>query len=106
MSIVDLNKSVLIANRTGKVVLGSEKTIDIAMSGRGKLIILAENCPDKMKDELVNYAKLSELKVYTYPGTSFDLGEACGKPFPVAAMAIRDPGDSDILALTEVEEAG
>lgn len=99
MSFVDLNKSVLIATRTGKVILGSERTIDATMNGRGKLIIIANNCPADVKERIAGYAGLSGLKVYNYPGSSLDLGEACGKPFTVAAMIIREPGDSDILKL-------
>jgi large subunit ribosomal protein L30e len=28
-----------------------------------------------------------------------DLGSACGKPFSVAALAVIEPGDSEIMAL-------
>jgi large subunit ribosomal protein L30e len=104
LSFVDLNKSVLIAARTGKVVLGSEKTIDAVVNGRGKLILVSQDCLKEKKERIANCAELSGLKVYSYPGSSFDLGEACGKPFAVAALVIREPGDSDILRL--VEEGG
>jgi ribosomal protein L30E len=30
-----------------------------------------------------------------------DLGTLCGKPFPVSAMVISDPGDSKILDLVK-----
>jgi large subunit ribosomal protein L30e len=33
-----------------------------------------------------------------YEGTSVELGPVCGKPFTIAAMAILDVGESDILA--------
>jgi len=104
LSFVDLNKSVLIAARTGKVILGSEKSIDAAMNGRGKLILVSDNCPADKKKKILGYAGFSGLKVYDYPGSSLDLGEACGKPFAVAAMVVREPGDSDILKLVEASE--
>ena len=106
MSLVDLNKSVLIATRTGKVILGSEKTIEAVKSGREKLVIVSSNCPKERREKIANYAKLSGLRIYTYPGSSIDLGEACGKPFAVAAMVIREPGDSDILRLVGEEKGG
>ncbi len=106
MSIVDMNKRVLIAVKTGKVLLGSEKTIDAAKNGRGKLIIISSNCPVENRKEIDDCAGLSGMKVYTYPGSSIELGEACGKPFAVAAMVIREPGDSDILELAGEREGG
>jgi hypothetical protein len=33
-----------------------------------------------------------------------DLAAACGKPFTVSALSIREPGDSEILKLTETAE--
>jgi len=35
---------------------------------------------------------------------SIDLGAVCGKPFMVSALAIREPGDSDILKLAEAAD--
>jgi large subunit ribosomal protein L30e len=32
---------------------------------------------------------------------SVDLGTLCGKPFPVSAMVILEPGDSKILELVK-----
>ena len=39
------------------------------------------------------------LFIYTYEGSSVQLGKACGKPFMVSALAIVDPGESDLLSL-------
>ncbi len=36
-----------------------------------------------------------------YKGDSSDLGALCGKPFGVSALTIREPGDSNILKITE-----
>jgi large subunit ribosomal protein L30e len=40
-----------------------------------------------------------DVPVYGYQGMGKDLGSACGKPFSVAALAIIEPGDSEIMAL-------
>lgn len=106
MSFVDLNKSVLIAVRTGKVILGSKETIEATKSGRGRLVIVSSNCPEETKNDIAICAKLSGLTVYAYPGSGIDLGEACGKPFAVATMVIREPGDSNILELVGEETGG
>jgi len=99
--LIDLNKSMLIAVRTGRVILGSDETFDAAKNGRGRLLILANNCMVEEREEINRAAELSGIDVFTYPGSSLELGDICGKPFPVAAMIIREPGDSDILELVE-----
>ena len=101
-----MNKRVLITVKTGKVIIGSEKTIDAAKNSRGKLIIVSSNCPKENREKIDNCARLSGMRVYTYPGSSIELGEACGKPFAVAAMVVREPGDSDILELAGENEGG
>ncbi|ADT83221.1 50S ribosomal protein L30e [Thermococcus barophilus] len=87
------------ALETGKVVIGSNKTVKLAKIGGAKLIIVAKNAPKEVKDDIYYYAKLSNIPVYEYEGTSVDLGTVLGKPFVVASLAIVDPGESNILAL-------
>ena len=43
------------------------------------------------------YAKLGNIPVYVYPGTSAELGAACGKPFVVMMLGIVDEGQSRIV---------
>jgi ribosomal protein L30E len=44
---------------------------------------------------------MSNTPVYIYPGSGFDLGVDCAKPFSVLSIAIRETGDSEILKLVE-----
>ena len=62
-------------------------------------MIIAENCPDDIREDVEHYSKLSDIPVYNYEGTSVDLGSVCGKPFTVATLIIKDPGDSTILEI-------
>lgn len=94
---MDLNKSIRMAVDTGKVLLGSEKTIKAALSGNAKMIIVASNCPTERKQDLKHYTQLSDVPVLEYVGTAIELGNVCGKPFPVAAMTVLDAGNSDLL---------
>ncbi len=93
----EIDRSLAIAVKTGKILFGSNVTIKSAMSGKVRLIIVASNCPKDKREKIEYYCKLSNIPLISYPGSSLDLGSACGKPFMVAALAIRDPGDSDIL---------
>lgn len=94
---MDVDRGIRIAVDTGVVTLGSEKSIQALKLGKGKLVVVAKNSPEDIKEDVAHYAKLSEIPVYTYDGTSVDLGSVCGKPFTVATLVIKEPGDSTIL---------
>jgi large subunit ribosomal protein L30e len=98
---IDVNKAIGTAVKTGKVILGVRKAVESAKVGRAKLIVVATNCPRKNMEEIIYYGKLSGVPVSIYKGTSIDLGAICGKPYVVSALTIREPGDSDILRLRD-----
>lgn len=87
------------AVKTGKVGFGSKDAIVSTASARAKLIILAKNAREAERDEILHNAKQSEIPVYVFPGSSLDLGAVCEKPFPVSAIVVREPGDSEVLKL-------
>lgn len=98
---IDINKQLQIAVRSGKIALGVKETVDAARFAKGKLLILASNCPSQDRQNIVQYAKQSGVPVFDYAGTSVDLGAACLKRFVVAALCVKEPGDSEILKLAE-----
>jgi large subunit ribosomal protein L30e len=98
---IDINKQLQIAVRSGKVALGMKECLDAARFAKGKLLILASNCPAQERQDIVRYAKQSSVPIFDYPGTSVDLGAACLRRFVVAALAVKEPGDSEILKLAE-----
>ena len=100
---VDFANSLRIALRTGKVILGYERTKKSIIDGTSKMIILASNTPKDKIEELKYYSKLAKVPLYIYKGSSKDLGALCGKPFMVSAISIIEPGDSNILDLVEGE---
>jgi len=95
--VADLNKALAMAVKTGKVLFGVNSATRSAMTGKIRLIVASSNCPEEFLENLERYCKLSKIPFVIYPGTSLELGRVCGKPFLVSALAIRDPGDSDIL---------
>lgn len=97
----DLDTSLAIAVKTGKVLFGANSTLNSAMSGKVQLVIAASNCPKKLWADLEYYCKLSKIPFLAYPKTSLELGRVCGRLFVVSAMAIRDHGDSDIVKIAE-----
>lgn len=101
---INVERAISMALKTGKVALGAEETIKSAKTGKAKIIILSSNCPRNIREDIEYYCKLSEIPIYVYKGTGIDLGMACGVPFIVSALAVREPGESDILKLVEKHE--
>ena len=91
--VVDLTRALKTAVATGKTKFGLEETKRAMASGAAKLVVVAENCPDK---ELLSGH--SKIKRIVYSGDNRALGAACGKPFAVSCMAVLDPGSSDIMS--------
>ena len=96
-----INQAIRLAYQTGKVILGSKKTLDLITTGKVNLVLLAANSPEDIKELIEKNTRLMGIPVYIYQGSSKDLGSACGKPFMINALAIQKPGDSNILTLAE-----
>ena len=89
------------AVKTGKVGFGSKDALASSASARAKLIILAKNCRDSDREDILHSAGQSMVPVYTFQGSSLDLGAVCEKPFPVSAIVVREAGDSEVLKLVD-----
>ncbi|MCQ6253750.1 50S ribosomal protein L30e [Methanocaldococcus sp.] len=103
---MDVNRAIRLAVDTGKVILGSRRTIKFIKHGEGKLVVIAGNIPKDLEEDVKYYAKLSNIPVYQHKITSLELGAVCGKPFPVAALLVLDEGLSNIMELVEKKEGG
>jgi large subunit ribosomal protein L30e len=95
----DISKSIRIAVKTGVVAIGFESTLKAIKKGKAKLVILAKNPEESLRDQIEYYSRLSEVPVYDFKSSSWDLGSTCGKPFMISTMAIQEPGDSNIIQL-------
>lgn len=96
-----LENPIKLLYKTGKVVLGSRKAVKLVKSGKAIGVVLASNIPKHVVEDFKYYARLGNIKVIRYPGSSYELGALLGKPFPVSAIAIIDPGESNILEVGE-----
>ena len=92
---INVDRALRSSIRTGNVLLGSNRTVEAGLGGQAKLIVYAVDCPADVRTQL----ETIDVPVYGYQGMGKDLGSACGKPFSVAALAIIEPGDSEIMAL-------
>jgi large subunit ribosomal protein L30e len=96
---MSLNQPIASAVSTGKCKIGAKSSIDAVKNGEAKLVVVAANCPKDERDDIQRYSELAGVKVQTFEGTSWDLGEVVGKPFMVSAIAVIEPGDSKILKM-------
>ena len=100
---MDLGTSIRMAVDTGKIVFGSDRTRKLALSGKPKLIVVSQNCPNETKQDLEHFCKLSKITLFTYPGTGVELGTTCGKPFIISAFSVLDFGNSDLGELVKTK---
>ena len=94
---MDINRSIRIAVDTGKVSFGAESSKTSLLNKQAKLVIIAQNCPEEIKNDVDHYATLSQIPILEYKGSSLDLGAVCGRPHFVAVLTVHEMGDSDIL---------
>jgi len=71
------------------VIIGSKRSIKYLKLGKVKMIIISNNCPEDLRKDIEHYANSSRLKVEKFDGTAKQLGIFCGKPFPIATIAIK-----------------
>ncbi|CCJ35107.1 large subunit ribosomal protein L30e [Methanoculleus bourgensis MS2] len=95
---MDFNASLRKAVKTGTVFLGRNKTQECIEEGKARLVVVAKNSPESVK----NLVKETDIPVYIYEGSSVQLGKACGMPYVVSALAVIEPGESDILNVARV----
>ncbi|MHC1598943.1 MAG: 50S ribosomal protein L30e [Candidatus Methanofastidiosia archaeon] len=95
---MDIAREIRKAIDTGKVVLGTDRSIKALKAGDSKLIIYAANTKKETKEDLQHYAKISNVPILEYKGTGVDIGMVCGKPFIVSMLSINSPGESIILS--------
>jgi large subunit ribosomal protein L30e len=93
---MDLAHALKVALETGKVEIGLTETLAAAQGKKARLLIVARTCPEP---KLTKERAMGKVPIYHYEGTAVELGQACGRPFPISAMAILDPGSSAILSL-------
>jgi large subunit ribosomal protein L30e len=93
---MDLAHALKVALQTGTVKIGVRESLESAHEKKAKLLVVATTCPEP---KLTKESKVERVPIYHYEGTSLELGAACGKPFPISALAVIDPGSSAILSV-------
>lgn len=98
-SLWDENKEINVAVKTGNVLLGAKSVIREVSMGQLKLIIMAQNTPADIANQvkMLNLCLENPIPVYVSKSSSWDLGANCGKPYWVSVLGVLDEGDSSIM---------
>ena len=82
---------------SGKVEFGANTGVKRALMGKAKLVVIADNCPAGVKDDVLRFCKLSGVPTATFEGTSMELGTVAGRPHPISVLTVYDVGNSAIM---------
>ncbi len=99
---IDLSGDIRLAVDSGEVVVGSRDVIRTIKGNKSKLVIAAKNIDERSAMEVKHLAKISNLKVLDFEGSSTELGSICGKPFSVSVLSVINQGNSKILDVAKV----
>jgi large subunit ribosomal protein L30e len=86
----EIEKSFKTIVKKGSVVFGKKQTKTSIDSGKAKLVVLADNCPDV--EEITLYAKEKKIPVYKSKVNNVEIGYLCGKAYAVSTFAILEDG--------------
>ncbi len=75
--------------KEGKAIVGTDESIKNLKQGNVKKVFITSNCPQKTKDQVKKYAKLSNVKVEELEVPNDELGVLCRKPFPISVLAVK-----------------
>jgi large subunit ribosomal protein L30e len=92
---MDIAKELKVTLSTGKVEIGYKVGLKILGKKKAKAVVVSSNMPESLLARIQKEAV--GVPLYKFPGSSWDLGGLCGKPFPVTTVAIMDAGESGIL---------
>lgn len=79
-------KSALAQNN---ILIGTRSVVRALKTSKLKLVIMANNTPERIKSDLQHYAKIANVPVQTFNGTGKEFGIFLGKPFAVTVIAIK-----------------
>ncbi len=72
----------------GNVIFGSRSVLKMLKLKSPKMIFIASNCLESVKNDINAFAKISGARVENFDGTGKQFGIFCGKPFAVASLAV------------------
>lgn len=86
---MSLEEEILNANKTGNIILGYRESIKFIKLNKAKIVVIANNAPEKIIKEVEHNAKMAGIRFEIFDKGSKELGILCGKPYPVSVLVIK-----------------
>ena len=96
---MDLARQLKQGINTGTLLFGQRQTMNACSKGDARMVLVAANCPQEYISNLKS--KHPDVPVHQVVLVNRQLGAACAKPFPVSTLCITDPGQSELLMLSQ-----
>jgi|TARA_B110000967_G_C18891155_1_gene567489 large subunit ribosomal protein L30e len=96
---MDLIRQLKQGMNTGTLLFGQRQAMSACSKGDARMILVAANCPVNYISDLKN--NHPDVTIHQVTMVNRQLGAACAKPFPVSALCIIDPGQSELLTLSQ-----
>ena len=74
----------------GNAIIGQERVLKELKAKKLTKIFLAKNCPQKLKEDIIYYAKLADIPYQELEQTNEDLGILCKKNFYISVVGIQE----------------
>ncbi len=85
---IDTTKLLTSKALEGKAILGRERVLKELKAGRLGTVFLAQNCPQKVKDDVQYYARLAAIPVIQLEQSNEEIGVLCKKNFFISVAGI------------------
>jgi len=86
---MSISTDIKTAIKKNKMVMGSRSVVKSLKNGKTGSVIYATNLPKVTLRDLNRYSNISKVELKGFDGNSAELGELCGKPFPILMLGIR-----------------
>ncbi len=83
-----IRKEIEDALNKGKLIYGSNKTIESIIKGKAKKVVIARDCPFEIKEDILHYCELADIPCIEINLNSRELGTLCKRPHVITALAI------------------
>ncbi|MFH1053507.1 MAG: ribosomal L7Ae/L30e/S12e/Gadd45 family protein [Candidatus Woesearchaeota archaeon] len=73
---------------TGKLVIGTNNTLNNIKLGNIQKVFITKNCPDDARKDLENYNKVKKIEIIQLDIANDELGSICKKPFSISVIGL------------------
>ena len=76
--------------QAGKVIVGTERVLKLLKEKKLSKVFIANNCPEKIKNDLSHYSQLSGIPLVELELNNEELGVFCKKNFLVSVIGLTE----------------